>query len=1158
MKLLFLLVVLFTGNLSARVLSQERVTMQLGKTTISRVFDEIRKQTERIVVYNDNKLVQQKQVKADFDNVPLETVLKNLLEGSGLTYEFVDEYIVIVPDKTLVSNQLTQQKRTIRGVVKHASELLPGVSVVVKGTTAGIVTDINGKFELITDDDPAVVLVFSFVGMETQEIKIGQETVLEVNMQESVSQLGEVVCTGYQTLSRERATGAFGSLSAKDLDARVNPDFISRIEGKIAGLQIDRDNKITIRGRGSIYSNTEPLIVVDGFPIEGGIQTINPDDIENLTVLKDAAAASIWGVRAANGVIVITTRQGKQNGKTDFDFSYYCSLHQKPELSDLRMLSPQESVDFELERIRKGWWTPDDVTYYNVPVNKVQEIYYNTLQRLGNNVSYDDIAADSEFQKEINHLREADLYGQYKKHLLRNAVDHRLNASLSGGNGKIRYYSSLVYNNSKLSEIGNDNQNVNINLKSDIDLNRHLKLYTGVNVLYTRNKENGISILNTQDRQPFENIVDADGKRIQYYLIDPWEGKNREEMGYLPYTTNLLDRQANNDITNSSFAARLQAGLKLDILPGLNIETRFQYERGYSKQEEMQTVNHDDMRRIINTYTLVNSDGTLNYLFPMGAGYFFNKSDFEAWTWRNQLNYLGTWKEDIHQLTMVLGQEMRMYRNYNNSYRQYGLDPVSLSYVPVNEADLVNMELQGWGAFPAIFSKFAGYTEQDNRDISFYMNGAYTFRNKYTLTASGRMDQSNIFGNDSKYKYNVIWSSGLSWRISEENFIKAGWVNNLVMRLTYGIGGNVNKNFYPVLMGEKSTQNITGLPYIHLTNPANKDLKWETSTTLNWGVDFAFLGNRLTGSLDLYNKASKDLIGRLALDPTNGFNAAQVNFASVNNRGVELTLGATALKVKDFTWELDFNFTYNRNKVTKVDAQGASINSYLSPTPPGNGVAIKDKPLGRLYAYRNAGVDQEGNPLLWQNGEKIIYSQFSGKPEHLRYIGTLEAPYFGGFGTRFSYKGLHLSANFIYKAGHYFKVPATSLYYGVGNYQDVAERWQKPGDENTTNVPALKDYQNIWDQITADDYYTQSDLHFHRASYVRFRDLSLDYDVPGAWMHKLGIQSLNVRCQIRNIACWSANKLNIDPETVSMTANGSSSITFSEPRTFILGLRLAF
>ncbi|MFR3331930.1 MAG: SusC/RagA family TonB-linked outer membrane protein [Odoribacter splanchnicus] len=1158
MKLLFLLVVLFGSNLSARVLSQERITIQLGKTTISRVFDEIRKQTERIVVYNDNKLMQHQQVIADFNNVPLETVLKNLLEGSGVTYEFVDEYIVIVPSKTSDFNQQNQQKRTIRGIVKNASESLPGVSVVVKGTTVGVVTDLNGKFELMIDDDPATVLVFSFVGMITQEVKVGEKSVLEVYMQENISQLGEVVCTGYQTLSRERSTGAFGSLSAKNLNNRVTPDFISRIEGKIAGLQIDRDNKITIRGRGSIYSNTEPLIVVDGFPIEGGINTINPDDIENLTVLKDAAAASIWGVRAANGVIVITTKQGKQNRKTDFDFSYYCSIHQKPDFSDLRMLSPKESVDFELERIQKGWWTPNDVVYYNNPVNKVQEIYYNTLQRLGNNVSYEDITADTEFQEQINLLQKADLYKQYKKYLLRNAIDHRLNASLSGGSKKIRYYSSLVYNNNKLSEIGNDNQNVNINLKSDYDLNRHLKLYTGVNVLYSRNKENGISVLDTYDRQPYEDIVDEKGQRIPYYIIDPWEGKKREEMGYLPYTTNLLDRQENNDITSSSFAARLQAGLKLDILPGLNIETRFQYERGYSKQEEMRSVSHYDMRRIINTYTLVNPDGTLNYQFPMGAGYFFSKSDFEAWTWRNQFNYSGAWHEDTHQLTMVLGQEMRMYRNYSNSHRQYGLDPVSLSYIPVNEAELVNMELQGWGAFPAIFSKFAGYSEQDNRDVSFYMNGAYTFRNKYTLTASGRMDQSNIFGNDSKYKYNIIWSSGLSWRINKEDFIKADWIDNLVIRLTYGIGGNVNKNFYPVLMGERSTQNITGLPYIHLTNPANKDLKWETSTTLNLGIDFAFCGNRLSGSADIYDKASKDLIGRLALDPTNGFNAAQFNFASVNNRGVELTLNATALKTKDFTWNLDLNFTYNRNKVTKVDAQGASINAYLSPTPPGNGVAIKGKPLGRLYAYRNAGVDQEGSPLLWQNGEKKLYSQFSGKPEDLKYIGTLEAPYFGGFGTRLSYKGLHLSANFIYKAGHYFKLPATSLYYGVGNYQDVAERWQKPGDEDITNVPALKDYQNIWDQITADDYYTQSDLHFHRAGYVRFKDLSLDYDLPALWIEKMGLQSLNVRCQIRNIACWNTNKLNIDPETVSMAVNGSASITFSEPRTFILGLRVTF
>ena len=1155
-----ILTCMLTISAHATYSQSKQISLNLTNVTVKEALETVKRQSNYSLSFNTKDLDVRKKVSINVVNVSIQDALSLILKDQNVSYSVEDRKIVIIK-KQPTNNGVEGSKKNDRSansfsgkVVDERNQPLPGATVIVKETGKGIITNPDGTFSIDVPNPESLVLL-SFIGYKPVEVMAKNISV--VNLQPDAQNIEEVVVTGYQTISKERATGSFQILNSEKLNKTLAPDLITRLDGKIAGLQINK-NGITIRGRGSIMSSNEPLFVVDGFPVEGGLSTINPDDIENVSVLKDAAAASIWGVRAANGVIVITTKAGKKSDKPRIDVSAYYTINEKSDLSHNRIMSSAAAVDLALERIQKGWWSPSDVTHWNSEVNKVEEAYYNTLLEKGMEQTFDEVVSDPKFIANLNQLKKANLRKQFEKELMRNASQERVNASLRGGSEKNAYYLSTLFNFNQHEAVGDDNNEILLNFRNDYNLSKRFTFSSAANIRYNSQSSNGVSSSDLKYEEPFHNILDENGNRIQYYMVDPWEGARREQMGYLPYTTNMLDVRDHNNNKHESFSARVQAVLSLKLIEGLTVETRFQYEKGFGKNESIKSVAHPDMRRIINGYTLVNADGSLNRQFPLGEEYGLSNNDFEAWTWRNQLSFNRNFTNRKHQISAILGQEMRLYRNSSRSTSQYGFDSETLQYIPIDEAMWYSSKYPGWSNLGAVnFSLFSKYLESDNRDVSFYANGSYTYDSKYTLTASGRIDQSNIYGNDSKYKYNMIWSSGFSWRISEERFAKADWLNSLLLRATYGIGGNVNKQFYPVLMGKSYIDYYSGATYISLTNPANKDLKWETTKTFNLGVDFATLSNRLNVNVDFYNRKGEDLLGRAALDPTNGFSSAQVNFASLVNRGIELTVNTTPIVANDFKWDFGFNLTYNKNEVKKVESEGSSASAYLS-TVPGNGVALIGKPLSRLYAYPFAGLNNNGEPMYWENGEKVNFWEYSKDPSTLKYLGQTDAPWFGGVSTSLTYKGFTLSANATFKVGHKFLLPSgtpSSVY----NYDEyLTGRWQKPGDENFTNVPGLKDHLYNMDQYNLQELYRSSDILARNAGYIRFNELSLNYSFKKQMLSKLSINGLDLCFQIRNLALWTANKEGVDPETVSIDSYGQTSVFLPEPRSFIVGLKVNF
>ena len=926
----------------------------------------------------------------------------------------------------------------------------------------------------------------------------------------SASDLSEVVVTGYQTLSKERVTGSFVQLNEDDFNQRNTIDLKSRLEGMTAGLYISKDKEISIRGIGTLYGESKPLVVVDGFPVEADINTINPDDIKSVTVLKDAAASSIWGVRASNGVIVITTKMGKLNSNLEINASYYISIDSKPNFNDLHLAPTDVVVDLELDKIDAGFWRTSYIDYgYYYPYNLVQEAYYEKSKGL---------ISDTDFNKRIAKLKSNNAYKEMQGLFLRNALRHQFNVSLSGGGKHNRFFSSLTYNGNKLSSVGNDQDQLNINIRNEYGLSERFKLSTSANLTYNKNTNNGFSPNGLAANQPFQAILDEEGNPMQYYMVNSILGKEREEMGYLSYRRSLVDVLNYNDNTSRSFNARLQLGLSYKLGKGFDFDTKFQYERGYLKNRDFKEALHPDTRLRINTYTLVDGNGKLQHQVPLGGILRESKNDLEAWTWRNQLNFDRSWNNYKHQLSAIAGMEVRKYVTYSFYDEKMGYDPQSLKYVPISEKEwLSDMQSRAWyGHSGAGYPPLSGYSENDNRDVSFYLNASYSFNKVYTLTMSGRVDQSNLFGNNTKYRYNPLWSAGFSWKLSEENFLSnIQWLNDLTLRMTYGTGGNTNKNFYPTLIGQQDVSYSTGLPFIKLINPSNPDLKWETSKTFNMGVNFSILNNRLWGSLDYYLRASKDIIGRKSLDATYGWSSANLNFAAIDNKGIELSLNALPVKSSEFIWETNLNLSYNKNEVKNVSIEGVSTYNYLenlssldifnnfslNGLTDNAGIPIIGKPISRVYAYKWGGLNEQGMPMLYnEDNELVSAAQFEDKKENLKYMGTSTPRYYGNFRNRFSYKGLALTVNMTFKFGHVFRAPRSMVNSSqTPRFDNLSDRWLSEGDESSKDFPAL----NPTMQSSIEKYYLNADIHVLKGDFIRLSDIALDYELPKKIISKL-------------------------------------------------------
>lgn len=1041
-----------------------------------------------------------------------------------------------------------QSKISVKGVVfDEEGYPVPGANVIVAGSNTGTITDIEGKFSLMVE--PGNTLMVSFVGYKTQEISIAAgKTNYEIHLKGEYEILDEVVVTGYQTISKERAAGSFSILRQEVLQNKLQTDILSRMEGMVAGMKGGGGSgPIEIRGISTLSGNKSPLYVVDGIPYEGSLEAINPAEITNITVLKDASAASIYGARSANGVIVITTRNGEM-GKPKIRYNASVKFEPLPDRDYMNLMSSAELVDLQKELFEyfHNSWNPNDRRY----MNEVYDLLYRHEAGLLN---------DEELEQKLDVYRNRDRFDQIRDEFIRRSnTVHQHNLSISGGASIYKYALSANFQQNLPHEKSQKTNKYGFNWKNQFDFFKWMSV--DASIIHSSSGsdyDNGFSGYSALYGGPsYRTIREADGTPSQWYV----KGKSQLEIDRLN-SLGLQDEtyrpaEAMNTAHNNSrnYYWNINVGAKFKIIKGLSFDIRYQTEISNAYNKNYKTKNHIDVKSMINDATSIDkATGTVTNYIPVGGQLYEKWGRQNSYTLRAQLNFNHEFTNK-HTVQVITGAERRKVVNQSSTLNKYGYDDNSLSWKSIDELYLSSNDKDRktesiWGNFTLTNNKDA-FSYRDDRYVSFYGNASYTYNRRLNFTGSIRIDQSNLFGTDPKYQYKPLWSVGAKYLVLENWKI----IDFLSVRMTYGLNGNVAKNVGPYMIVKDHGNNYYTNEYqSYIQSAPNKSLRWEKTKQFNIGIDFAMFKNRLDGTVEFYNKATSDLLGDRMTDATFGWSNLTLNYGAMVNRGVEFTLRSDIIQTKDFNWDATFMFSYNKNKLTKLDVSGNSANYwYNSPREKVN------YPIGSVFAIRYAGLDEEGNPMAYKADGTIIKSQNDLEAKDLKYMGSIHAPYSASLTNNLQYKNFDLSFMFVYYGGNVMTDVASSFIfnrYPILNYASNMDRdrlnfWRKPGDEKDPDMNPAFQYRN---NKTCENLWTYSDKHIEKGDYIKLRDITVGYTFPKEWLRKAYIQRLRLSLQIQNSFYWAANKKNLDPEVASASSRGKHI-----PATYTLGVAVDF
>jgi len=1122
MKTFILLLFAFSVQLNASVLSQQKVSLKMRNVSAKELIKEIENQTNLGFIYNLSEIEKLDGISIEVEEQTVKEVLDEVLNNTGLTYELNKSVIIIMPKSAKAIKEIQQDKKEIKGKVTDKDAIpLPGVSVVIKGTNVGVATNIDGEYILEIEKDNSI-LVFSFVGMNSREVKYSGQVSLDIVLLSNTEQMKEVVVTGIQTIEKGRATGSFTILKSEDMDNVVTTNFREKLIGTVPGVYVDGDNGLLIRGTGSLRVNSNPLIVIDGIPSES--INVNPNDIEQITVLKDAASASIWGIRAANGVIVITTKRGTKNGRLTVNYTGDYSIEDKVNIGDFNKLNALEYAELEFERdLAKGLST-SDVGGYN-PVEKVWFDLYNG-----------DINEDQAWER-VRQIGSFDNEKQIEDLFFQKSTVQHHNISLKGGTDKISHYFSADYIRSKSALIGNSSDYFNFVGNTDINIAKGIDLQIGLKGTYGQQDLNGdsdqMSSYSVYYDLPYQRILDEEGNYVDqnYGYSDEYRALLTEN-GFLDWSKNNLRQMRMNDKKGENL--RLTTSLKLDIelFKGLVFSTFGSYSSGKVEEKDHYSKDHYLVRNLKNRFTQVeNTDDPkiVAYHLPRKGGILdlsYYKSNF--YTVRNILRYESKFND--FSVRLMAGNELYSKKTESSDHRLFGYQEKTLSSEAIDLVALRSGKLIG-----ASGNRVTLYEEESPLSISesvekyasYFGSMGLTFKEKYDLFMSVRLDQTNLLVNSSKYRNNPSWSVGGKWNISDEEFFDSDWINSLAFRASYGLSGNIDKNTGPDIVGSISSAGYaTGLTSLYITNPENKELGWEKSNVLNLGLDYSVLDNSLSGSIEIYEKKSHDLLSSVNIDPSSGWSSVLKNTAEVLNRGVDVSLNARILN-KQLKWDVGTVFSYNYNKVTDLNYTPSVSSIYF-------GSPIRGKAISYIAAIPYGGLDASGEPLIMKKGDntKYDYSELDNLTiEDHKFMGRSTPPVFGSLTNTFRYKDFSLGVFVTYKLGHKVRLPAADnsswSFFQPTKWLSKKYRWVKSGDEKTKMIPKFSKYS--YDRIKSVKY---SDYLVDDGDIIRLKSISLEYNLSRLFKNT-AIKRASVRLNAENLWYWAANRYDIDSDYMS-------------------------
>lgn len=1067
-------------------------------------------------------------------------------------------------------------------IVDSRGEPLPGATVKISGRKQGAAADADGHVKMLVK--AGSTLEFRYVGMKSKSVKVTRNLTGRIELEDDSSVLDQVVVTGYQRTTKKRTTGSVAVLSAEDLKGAPTANLDMLMQGKIAGVDVKalsgrpgESAKVRIRGTNTITGNADPLWVVDGVPLQkdiptisssriragdfndiftNGISGINPNDIESVTVLKDASAAAIYGSRAAGGVIVVTTKRGKE-GKISVTYSGNVSIVTKPGRSANLMNSAEKLAfeqelwdEFSADKFAKGEKYPI--------IGAVGQIRSGYGKYKGWNLEQQNAEIERLGQTSTDWFNE----------LFRNSVSHSHYLSLSGGSEKINYYVSggYAYNSGLLKNNSYDRYNIN----SKIDIKPSRKVKIGVQVDMSMQNSKGPSLNVDPFRyayfaNPYEIPYNADGSYAAdntYFTMAHANGSYEQN---LPSEGFNIMREINETSSESkNFSANAIATLSWNIFDNLFFEGLASY--GYTNNSTDNINGTDSYAAWIDRPFEGNAYNTSKRKY----GSITQSSAYNTnYTLRGHFHYSNTFA-DKHYISALAGAEIRGQYSKSIFEKRYGYDPVSgNSSIPVYPESLP-VDYSSLLSYSAIVDGLSGQSRVRDAFASFYLSIDYVLMNRYVLSLTGRTDGSNNFGSDEQF--NPTGSVGISWNVDQESWMQplAPWLSSLSVRGALGYTGNINRSVYPRLVMTYSSQFRKTDEYTYrmgyIDNAPNPHLRWEKTRDMKISLDMGFFNDRLRIQGELYDRRTRDAVSSVSVVYTSGFSYQSFNTSEILNQGAELSVSATPLRTKDWHLTIGANIAWNRNKLLKYDPPTVSM---FNPNYVGY-------PIGSVISGRVQGIDPQLGIYTYEarpDAQMNTAADRAQSKNYAFYLGTSNAPVNGGYSISVGWKNFNLSLGGSYsinaKALNGIKAPMTygslnastveepptqdnDLYvYHFNTTADHVNRWT-PSNPRTDAYPRIIDaygeFLGLGNYMTTSEKITRASM-MQDVSYFKLGSIMLSYMLETKWLRKAHIQNVSFTAGMSNIFTITSYT-GIDPETPGAV--------YPQPRTYSFGLSVTF
>jgi TonB-linked SusC/RagA family outer membrane protein len=1041
-----------------------------------------------------------------------------------------------------------QIKYELTGVVVSSTDGTPmqGVSVRIDAENLQIKTSQDGRFQL-TISNKSGKIRFSSIGFKSQELNYtaGVSMTVKLIPEDNKLEEVEVVSTGYQKIPKERATGSFAQADMNYYNTRPASTVLSRLKGLVSGLRFNNEKGISIRGQSTIFANDQPLIVVDGFAYSGDINMLNPEDILSVDVLKDAAAASIWGARAGNGVIVISTKKGFIDQapvisfNTRLSFSAVPNVKYAPNYMDAETYLSVEKLLFDSGRYNAAF---NDTQNYPITSPYVQLLHQGQIaeaERLRATVSGYDV------RKEISSTF-------YRNKLLQN-----YDLNISGGYNKGQYFTSIGYNKDVQSLNHNGGDRLSINMSNTFSISDRIKWTLGLNYIKSKNElDITVSeVLSGSSFYPYSRFRDSEGNEVPYYPLfnSTWVDELAPQKGFLDWSYWPLQELGRTQNETKVHDIRAYTALNLKLMKGLTADISGQMQQSFSNNHIVAPQESFLARNMTNQYAQILDGKVVGFNIPIGGIANFSKAQVRSANLRGQLNYNLVGNE--WRLDALLGTEISQTNRASDYFRLYGYDAEILTAQPVDYRSYFT--LNPYGTTAAI-PNYSGQGKGISRFVSSFFNGSFAFRERYIFSLSGRVDGSNYFGVNANQKMVPLWSVGSKWRVSKESFFQNGIFDQFDLRATYGYSGNLASNLTGVTtLQYRSNAGFTGLPYATMVNLGNPDLRWERIGQANFAIDFRLANKWLEGSLEYYLKNGKDMIGDKPFAPSSGVSNMRGNYSTISGEGLDVKLTAHLVNRKSLSVRSDFYFSYTYDQVKAYDIGRTSVMYYTA----NDNIPRVGYPVHSLYSFEWAGLDPaNGGPRIRDVAGNISgdYNELLNnlQAENLIYGGMTRAKYFGSWVNRVQLKNLEVGASILYKLGYVFRKP--SLSYAeltssskLTGHAEFADRWQVVGDDLKTDVPSFTYPGNQ----NRDNIYQYSTVNVGSAAHFRLQDVYVSYKLQSDIGGRKTL--LRLLCQVENLGLlWKANRWGYDPDYIS--GNASTLSTYPAPMQMTIGVSLTY